>query len=147
MLKAFENEGITFDDILIDASLPEHNTPTRKPRTGLLTKYMQGEYDLKNSFVIGDRKTDVELARNLGTRSVLFSPDASDHAQNEVTDNITSWVASSWDEICHIVALDIRISHIERKTGETDITVDLNIDGTGMFEIHTGLGFFDHMIC
>jgi imidazoleglycerol-phosphate dehydratase/histidinol-phosphatase len=82
MLKAFENEGITFDDILIDKSFPSDNSPDRKPRTGLLTKYIQGEYDLKNCFVIGDRKTDVELAKNLGTKAIFYSPGADSITKN-----------------------------------------------------------------
>ena len=146
MLKAFENEGITFDDILIDKTFPEENANTRKPRTGLFLKYLQEDYDLKNSFVIGDRNTDVELALNLGAKPVLFSPDPSITEENKDTGKVIPLVAHSWDEIYKIVAVDIRISHVERKTAETEIVVDLNLDGTGKFEIFTGLGFFDHMI-
>jgi imidazoleglycerol-phosphate dehydratase/histidinol-phosphatase len=146
MLKAFENEGIIFDDILIDKTFTEENAHTRKPGTGLLLKYLKEDYDLKNSFVIGDRNTDVDLAINLGAIPVLYSPDPAITEENKGADNAKTRVARSWDEIYKIVAADIRISHIERKTAETEIVVDLNLDGTGKFEIFTGLGFFDHMI-
>lgn len=146
MLKAFENEGITFDDILIDKTFPEENAHTRKPRTGLLLKYLKEDYDLQNSFVIGDRNTDVDLAINLGSIPVLYSPDQAITEKNTGADKAIPRVARSWDEIYNIVAVDIRIAHIERKTAETEIVVDLNLDGTGKFEIFTGLGFFDHMI-
>jgi imidazoleglycerol-phosphate dehydratase/histidinol-phosphatase len=147
MLKAFENEGITFDNILIDKSFPADNSPTRKPNTGLLTKYMQGEYDLKNSFVIGDRQTDLELARNLGAKSILFVQDLSEKPRiQQTSDNLSSWTVNSWDEIYKLVALGIRTVMVERNTAETSIKVGLNLDGTGKYDISTGLGFFDHMI-
>jgi imidazoleglycerol-phosphate dehydratase/histidinol-phosphatase len=147
MLKAFENEGITFDNILIDKSFPADNSPTRKPNTGLLTKYMQGEYDLKSSFVIGDRQTDVELARNLGAKSILLVQDLSEKPGiKQTSDNLSSWTVNSWDEIYKLVALGIRTAIVERNTAETSIKVGLNLDGTGKYDISTGLGFFDHMI-
>jgi imidazoleglycerol-phosphate dehydratase/histidinol-phosphatase len=147
MLQTFENEGITFDNILIDKSFPTDNATTRKPRTGLLTKYMNGEYDLKSSFVIGDRQTDVELAHNLGAKAILFVPGASetqdiDHSSN----SLSSLIAPSWDEIYRLVAMDIRTAKVERNTAETSVKVELNLDGTGRYDISTGLGFFDHMI-
>ncbi len=145
MLQAFENEGITFDDVLIDKSLPSDHAPTRKPRTGMLTRYMQGDYDLKNSFVIGDRQTDVELARNLGSRSIWFSPDTPADSQ-QVTGDRSTWIAGTWDEIYRLIAMGIRSSHVERKTAETTILVELHVDGNGNHDISTGLGFFDHMI-
>jgi imidazoleglycerol-phosphate dehydratase / histidinol-phosphatase len=144
MLKAFENEGITFDDILIDRSLPADHAPTRKPLTGLLTRYIRGDYDLKNSFVIGDRQTDVELARNLGSRAILFSPVT--HKGTQVGEHDSFQVATNWDDVYRIVALGIRSSRVDRKTNETSIQVELNIDGSGSFDISTGIGFFDHMI-
>ena len=147
MLKAFENEGITFDDQLIDRSFPSDHLPTRKPLTALLTRYMRGDYDLKNSFVIGDRQTDVEFARNLGSKSILLSSDASSTLMgNQAPDNLFSWVAGNWDEVYGIIALGSRSSQVKRKTAETSIQVELNLDGTGKFDISTGLGFFDHMI-
>jgi imidazoleglycerol-phosphate dehydratase / histidinol-phosphatase len=147
MLQAFINEGVTFDNILIDKSLPADNAHTRKPRTGLLTNYLQGEYDLKNSFVIGDRKTDVELAHNLGAKAILFAPDSSEPFGNTLDSAGSSyWIAHSWDEIYNLVALDIRTASIERNTAETSVKVDLNLDGTGKYDVATGIGFFDHMI-
>lgn len=147
MLKAFENEGIRFDSILIDKSFEADNAPTRKPKTGLLTKYMTGEYDLQQSWVIGDRPTDVELAKNLGTRSIFFNPGKTVlPTMEETADNINHFIVTSWDEIYNLVALGIRSAKILRNTAETNITVELNCDGTGKYEVETGLGFFDHMI-
>lgn len=147
MLRAFENEGIIFDDILIDRSFPSDNAPTRKPRTGMLTRYMQGDYDLKNSFVIGDRPTDVELAFNLGTKAILLSQDVSaPDAHQPLAKEGLFRTARSWDEVYGIIALGERYVKVERKTGETSISVELNIDGSGKHNISTGLGFFDHMI-
>ncbi len=144
MIKAFENEGIFFDDILIDRSLPTDKAPTRKPLTGLLTRYLQGDYDLKNSFVIGDRQTDVELALNLGSRAILFSPLPNNGAP--VREHGSFQVAGNWDDVYRLVALEVRSSRVDRKTSETSIQVELNIDGTGAYDISTGIGFFDHMI-
>ena len=143
MLKAFENEGITFDEILIDRSLPEDNAPTRKPRLGLLQHYLQGDYDLKNSWVIGDRYSDVELARNLGARAILI--DRGQVLPAELT-SYRSLITRDWDEVFSKIALGIRSAQIERKTAETEIRAELNLDGTGKFDISTGIGFFDHMI-
>lgn len=141
MIQAFSNEEITFDDILIDRSMPSDNAPTRKPRTGMLTKYLGGEYDLKNSFVIGDRRTDVELARNMGTMAILYASQ-----DNSVHLSPGEFVAHSWDEIYRLVSMPSRTSDVIRKTAETEIEVNLNLDGSGKFEISTGIGFFDHMI-
>jgi imidazoleglycerol-phosphate dehydratase / histidinol-phosphatase len=144
MVKAFENEGIFFDDILIDRSLPTDKAPTRKPLTGLLTRYLQGDYDLKNSFVIGDRQTDVELAQNLGSRAILLSPLPNNGSP--VREHDSFQVARNWDDVYRLVALGVRFSRVDRKTSETSIQVELNIDGSGAFNISTGIGFFDHMI-
>jgi imidazoleglycerol-phosphate dehydratase / histidinol-phosphatase len=145
MLKAFENEGITFSEVLIDRSFPSDNAPTRKPLTGLLTRYMQGDYDLKNSFVIGDRPTDAALARNLGCKAILFAPDPGPDI-SWIKESKSTCIARTWDEIYQHVALGIRASEVERKTAETSIRIELNIDGSGNHDISTGLGFFDHMI-
>jgi imidazoleglycerol-phosphate dehydratase/histidinol-phosphatase len=144
MLQAFENEGITFDNILIDRSFEMDNAPTRKPRTGMLVKYMKGGYDLNNSYVIGDRQTDVELARNLGCKSIRFFPDG--NGIDEPVERTNEFIADTWDEIYKLVALDIRTAVIRRDTSETKITVELNLDGSGKYDISTGLGFLDHMI-
>jgi imidazoleglycerol-phosphate dehydratase/histidinol-phosphatase len=146
MLRAFANEGIIFNDILIDKTFESENAPTRKPRTGLLTGYLQGDYDLENSFVIGDRETDLQLARNLGTKAILFTPASKVPGSHISIDNRTSWAASSWDEIYKLVSLGIRTAKVERNTSETRISVELNLDGTGKQDISTGIGFFDHMI-
>ena len=143
MLKALENEGIIFDDILIDRSFPEENLPTRKPGTAMLTKYMDGSYDLVNSFVIGDRLTDMELAVNLGAKGILIS-NATELFAKEHQNSCTC--VNSWDDIYKIVALPIRTSFVQRSTKETQITVALNLDVEGKSDIKTGLSFFDHML-
>ena len=129
MLNTLRSEGIEFDDILIDRSFPEDNLPTRKPGTGMLGKYMTGEYDLANSYVIGDRQTDKQLAENLGCKSLILG------------DNVRSW-----DEITEILFAGERMASVRRTTKETDIDISLNLDGTGECNISTGLGFFDHML-
>lgn len=128
MLKTFENEGILFDDILIDTSYPSDGKPTRKPGTAMLTKYTNGDYDLANSYVIGDRQTDIELARNLGCKGILLDEN------------------TNWDKIAELIFAGERIATVMRKTKETDIYVSINLDGTGKCSISTGLGFFDHML-
>jgi imidazoleglycerol-phosphate dehydratase/histidinol-phosphatase len=128
MLSIFKNEGIFFDNILIDKSFPEDNLPTRKPGTAMLTDYISGDYDLENSFVIGDRPTDVELAKNLGCKSILL---------NEQT---------GWDDVSEILFAKERRAVVQRKTKETDIYVSIDLDGTGKTDISTGLHFFDHML-
>ncbi len=137
MLKAFENEGITFDEILIDRSFEEENSPNRKPRTGMLSKYIYGNYDLAHSFVIGDRETDLQLAHNLGTQSIVITdkeyPDATLCTQN-------------WDDIYQFLKKKPRKAIVVRKTRETEISIEVNLDGNGMADITTGLHFFDHML-
>lgn len=137
MLQAFKNEGIEFSEILIDRSFPEDNAPTRKPRTGLLTKYIHGNYDLENSYVIGDRATDIELAKNLGSKGIYISDEANDDA---------ALITKSWATIYkHLKAIP-RIGLVTRTTKETDITVHVDLDGSGKSNLDTGLGFFDHML-
>ena len=147
MLKAFENEGVTFDDILIDKSFPADNAPTRKPRTGLMAKYMNGNYDLANSFVIGDRLTDIELAKNLGAKGILVN-DGSLAEELEKTGlaDYCALITSDWDDIYACVAAPERTAEVKRTTKETDIFVRLNLDGSGVCNISTGLNFFDHML-
>jgi histidinol-phosphatase len=143
MLKTLEGEGITFDDILIDKHFPEDNTPTRKPRTGMLTKYLTEEYDLPTSFVIGDRLTDVELAKNLGSKAIFLREDM------EVPHELKSYCAlqtSDWDKISEFLFAGERKAEVKRTTKETDIYISLNLDGKGICDIHTGLDFFDHML-
>ena len=137
MLRTLENEDVFFDEILIDRSFPEDNASTRKPRTGLLTEYLSGSYDLSKSFVIGDRLTDVELAKNLGAKSIFFSNEPSDSADFTTRD---------WEEIFRLAVLEERTASIHRKTHETDISIRLNLDGAGLHDIRTGLNFFNHML-
>ena len=128
MLQTLKGEGIEFDDILIDRSFPEDNLPTRKPGTGMLTKYMQGNYDLENSYVIGDRETDAKLAENLGCKALILSDEL------------------DWNRISEILFAGERTASVRRTTKETDIDISLCLDGTGKSDISTGLGFFDHML-
>lgn len=138
MLKTLEGEGITWKDILIDKTFESENAPTRKPRTGLLTAYLdKDKYDLENSFVIGDRKTDVQLAKNLGSKSIFIA--------TEVVEEAT-FTTSSWGEIYRFLSKNDRIGKVRRTTKETDIEVIINLDGTGKTDISTGLPFFDHML-
>ncbi len=128
MLNVFHNEGIDFDAIYIDESYAEDNLPTRKPNTGLLTKYFSDQYDLQNSYVIGDRETDMQLAKNLGAKGLLLSAE------------------TSWDKITEIIFAGERIATVKRTTKETDIDIAIDLDGSGKTDIHSGLGFFDHML-
>jgi imidazoleglycerol-phosphate dehydratase/histidinol-phosphatase len=152
ILKAFENEGVVFDEIFVDRSFPEENAPTRKPRTGMLTKYLNNpEYDLANSFVLGDRLTDVELAKNLGAKAI-FMNDTDGIGSNEISSkreelNDTIVLQSmDWNKIYEFLKLEARSASITRKTNETDIYINLNLDGTGKSKIDTGIAFFDHML-
>lgn len=140
MLQVLEGEGIKFDAIFIDESFEKENKPTRKPGTAMLTGYMNGAYDLKNSYVIGDRLTDVKLAKNLGAKAIFIknndAPDSADIAL----------ITDKWDDIYNFLKLPERkISH-SRKTKETDIEIELNLDGSGKSTISTGIAFFDHML-
>ena len=137
MLTTLANENIIFSDILVDNSFESENSPNRKPRTGLLQKYIYGNYDLKNSFVIGDRKTDVELAKNLGTKSIFISEENFDNA---------TLTTNSWDEIYQYLKQIPRKAVVNRRTKETEISIKLNLDGSGKSNINTGLAFFDHML-
>ena len=137
IIQAFENEGIVFSEIVIDVSFAEQNLPTRKPGIGLLKHYIKGNYDLKNSFVIGDRMTDVQLAENLGCQSIYISSDADEKA---------SLTTNSWQEIYKFLSQQQRTATVIRNTNETKIEVELNLDGSGKSSIQTDLGFFDHML-
>lgn len=145
MLKTLEGEGITFDDILIDRSFPEDNAPTRKPRTGMMGKYLSGDYDLAGSFVIGDRATDVELGKNLGCRAILLQEDMS-VLHEKGLEPYCVLATTDWDRIAEFLFAGERTAEVRRTTKETDIYVRLNLDGSGRCDISTGLGFFDHML-
>ncbi len=147
ILNAFENEGISFDGIHIDSSMPEDNLPTRKPGTAMLSAYMEGAYDLTNSFVIGDRLTDIELARNLGAKAILLGKQDQQPEINEAgLASICSFVAGDWSDIYAYLLRNKRRAQVLRETSETKIRVDLSLDGTNQYKITTGIGFFDHML-
>jgi imidazoleglycerol-phosphate dehydratase/histidinol-phosphatase len=137
MLQILRGEGIVFTEIFIDKSLPSDKAPTRKPGTAMLVKYLSKGIDLDSSFVVGDRLTDVELAKNLGCKAIFVSRESSPDAELCTTD---------WNDICKYLKQIPRIAKVERKTSETDIIVELNLDGSGKSTIDTGIGFFDHML-
>ena len=141
MLETFANEGIKFDDILIDPSMPEDNSPNRKPGTGMFQKYLTGDYDLSGSFVIGDRVTDMELAKNLGCKGLLIGS----HGEEQPAESDYS-TFGSWDKIKDYLFAGERVATVKRTTKETDIFIQVNLDGRGSCDISTGLGFFDHML-
>ncbi len=137
IIQAFKNEGIEFKEVLIDKSFPQDNLPTRKPGIGMLKYYMNGNYDLSNSFVIGDRLTDVQLAKNLSCQAIYLNKEISVDAILTTT---------NWEDIYNFFKANPRKIKIQRKTSETNIELELNLDGTGKSSISTGLGFFDHML-
>lgn len=139
MLEILESEGIEFDEILIDRSFEHEGLETRKPGIGMMKNYLAGEYDLANSYVIGDRQTDVKLAQNLGAQAIFIGEASADGAALSTT---------NWDEIYTFLKQQRtgRTASVRRSTSETDIQVDLNLDGSGKSSIRTGIGFFDHML-
>jgi imidazoleglycerol-phosphate dehydratase/histidinol-phosphatase len=149
MLRTLEGEGIVFDDIVIDKTFEHKNAPTRKPGIALLGKYTSGNYDLAGSFVIGDRITDVLLARNLGAKAIFIA----DEEQGKVKINeaglndVCALITPSWDRISDFLRGGSRTASVKRTTSETDIDIAIDLDGTGACDISTGLGFFDHMLC
>lgn len=144
MMEALEGEGIHFDEVLIDRSMPEDNAPTRKPKTGLLTSYLSpvSPYDIENSYVIGDRDTDMILAKNIGCRGIYFGSDTASSSVPEVI----SLHTTDWVEVYRYLRSVQRRAVVHRQTKETDVYIDLRLDGTAQAEIETGLGFFDHML-
>jgi imidazoleglycerol-phosphate dehydratase / histidinol-phosphatase len=137
MLDILKGENIHFSDIHIDPSFPHENSPNRKPGIGMLKKYFSEEYDLANSYVLGDRLTDVQLAENLGAKAIFIS---SENAEN------ATLTTTNWEEIYHFLKMPPRTATVQRTTKETDILIELNLDGQGKTDIQTGLGFFDHML-
>jgi imidazoleglycerol-phosphate dehydratase / histidinol-phosphatase len=149
VLKAFENEGIVFDAIHVDRSMPEDHAPTRKPRTGMLTEYFSEAYDLPGSFVIGDRLTDVEMAKNLGCKAILMqalSTELDELLKSKGLETVCALISPEWNAITAFLFAGERRAVVARKTHETDIYVEVNLDGSGKTDISTGLGFFDHML-
>ena len=150
MMKVLASEGIVFKEVVIDRTFAKDNAPTRKPNTGLVTHYMNGEYDLANSFVIGDRLTDILLAHNMGAKGILIGKSADesdDHLVKgiDITDTL-ALKSAHWKEIYEFLKLSTRSVQVQRTTKETDIFIDLNLDGTGKTDCKTGLAFFDHML-
>lgn len=143
IMQTLENEGINFSEVCIDRSFEKENSPNRKPRTGMLTKYFSADYDLKNSFVIGDRETDIQLAKNLGAKAIFIR---NPYFEVHQTGETVRLLANDWQEIYDFLkSPERKVSH-RRKTKETDILVELNLDGNGVAEISTGISFFDHML-
>ncbi len=151
ILKSFENEGVVFDKVFLDRTFPHENADTRKPGTGLLTAYFSKDYDLANSFVIGDRLTDMELAKNLGSKGIFIN-DNTNLGTDEITvkraalNDVIDLENNDWENIYEFLKLKNRVAEITRNTNETDIYIKLNLDGTGIGNIDTGLSFFDHML-
>jgi imidazoleglycerol-phosphate dehydratase/histidinol-phosphatase len=149
--RAFANEGVIFKEAFIDRSFPHENAPTRKPGTGMLTKFFSADYDLANSFVIGDRITDVQLAKNLGSKAIFLN-EGTGLGNAEISDDLQALQSTivlestDWEKIYEFLKLGLRTVTHTRTTKETDITISLNLDGTGKADISTGLGFFDHML-
>ena len=149
LLKSFEQEGIFFEEVLIDRSLPKDSAPTRKPKTGMLTQYFDdSHYDLANSYVIGDRLTDIELAKNLNAKGIFITKNETLGA-NEASGSLNETIVlktKSWEAIYDFLKLEQRITVQKRATHETDINLSLNLDGSGKSNISTGIVFFDHML-
>ena len=148
MLKTLAGEGVVFADQLIDRSFPEDNAPTRKPRTGMFGKYLSGEYDLANSYVVGDRLTDVELAWNLGAKAILLQPKETGEQmlQDKEYAACCVLVSDNWWDVAELLRRTERRAEVVRSTRETDIRIALDLDGVGESKIDTGLKFFDHML-
>ena len=151
IIDTFKNEGVVFEKQYIDRSFPKDNSPNRKPQTGLLTSYFSEAYDLQNSYVIGDRMTDMELAKNLNSKGIFINNETNLGAsETSVSDEeLSAFICletESWKAIYEFLKLDERTAEISRKTKETDIYVKLNLDGEGKSKIDTGLAFFDHML-
>ncbi len=151
IIRAFENEGVSFAAVHVDRTFPHENAPTRKPGTGMLTKYFSSDYDLANSFVIGDRITDVQLAKNLGAKAIWMN-EGTGLGSGEIKDAadalrpVIALESTDWAKIYEFLKLGLRTVTHTRTTKETDITISLNLDGKGQAQISTGLGFFDHML-
>ena len=142
LLEILENEGIRFAAVHVDRSFEHENLPTRKPGTGMLQAYLQGGYDLSASYVIGDRWSDIQLAKNLGARAIgLRGLFPFGEWEKEA-----AFIAESWDDIASFLLTPPRVATVNRKTNETDVSIALNLDGSGKADISTGIGFFDHML-
>ncbi len=149
MIQTLASEGIVFSEECIDRSLPSENLDTRKPGIGMLKKYFSEQYDLENSFVIGDRITDMELAKNLGSKGIYLKTDTNNEKDSILENELKEIIAiktNDWNEVYTFLALGSRNANIQRTTNETEISIQLNLDGTGKTNIDTGIVFFDHML-
>lgn len=148
MLKVLASEGVRFDDILIDPTMPEENAPTRKPGIGMFGKYLTGDYNLAASYVIGDRLTDVMLAKNLGARAILLqeAENAKEALAEKGLTDVCALCTTSWSEVAEYLRRTTRVATTERNTRETQIRVTVDLDGRMPSHIDTGLKFFDHML-
>jgi imidazoleglycerol-phosphate dehydratase/histidinol-phosphatase len=144
-LQTLKNEGVEFDKIFIDKSFPEDNLPTRKPGTAMLTEYFSEQYDLAGSYVIGDRITDVELAKNFGCKAIFISDNTQILSEKQL-EEFCAFQSTDWNRIAEFLFAGERTATVKRTTKETDILVELNLDGSGKCHIDTGLKFFDHML-
>ncbi|MEL6274112.1 MAG: bifunctional histidinol-phosphatase/imidazoleglycerol-phosphate dehydratase HisB [Bacteroidota bacterium] len=152
MMATLAGEGITFAEVIIDRTYAADNQPTRKPGTALLTHYLEGNYDLANSYVVGDRLTDIQLAKNLGGKGIWLANDpelGAEELNQEQLAAVQDTIAlrtTNWADIYRHLRLENRTANVQRKTKETDINIALDLDGTGQTDISTGLHFFDHML-
>jgi imidazoleglycerol-phosphate dehydratase / histidinol-phosphatase len=147
MMKTFENEGIVFSKVFIDRSFGHENKPTRKPGTEMLTEFFSSGYDLANSYVIGDRITDIQLAKNLGAKAIFINDGSLLAKVSELElSGFNAITTTSWKDIYHFLTRRVRTAVVKRTTRETDIDISINLDGQGESTINTGLGFFDHML-
>ncbi len=151
VMASLKNEGIIFEEVCIDRSFPEENLPTRKPRTGLLEKYLDGNYDMANSYVIGDRLTDMELAKNMSCKGIFINNQTAlgvreiSVSQKDLQDYI-ALETEGWKDIYNFLVMEDRVGSLVRATNETRIEIQLNVDGVGKSKIDTGIAFFDHML-
>ena len=142
ILKTLQGEGINFSEILIDNSFPVDNSPNRKPNTGMVEKYLNSGLDYKNSFLIGDRYTDLQLAQNMGIKGIMLNSNPDINLSN----NKTLFICKDWVDILEVIRKNYRSAEVKRNTSETRIEIELSLDGNGKSNIATGLRFFDHML-
>lgn len=148
LMETLEGEGVKFDDVIIDDTFESDNKPTRKPGVALLDKYTGGGYNLEGSYVIGDRLTDVRLAKNLGAKAILFAPldSGREAVERAGLSETVALVTDSWSRIADFLRGGSRTAAVKRATSETEISVEIDLDGRGECQISTGIGFFDHML-